>query len=82
MEDLALFYPENHHLHAFPDHPERPERVEAIRQSLEAAGLWDSRWLIEPADIPEVVLHSIHTPDHTRRVQFASQRLLEDRLYS
>lgn len=74
MEDLALFYPENHHLHASLDHPERPERVEAIRQSLEAAGLWDSRWLIEPADIPEVVLHSIHTPGHTSRVQLASQR--------
>lgn len=74
MKDLALFYPENHHLHASADHPERPERVEAIRQSLEESGLWNTNWFLGPSDIPEAVLHSIHTPGHTRRVEQASQR--------
>ncbi|NIW49891.1 MAG: histone deacetylase [candidate division Zixibacteria bacterium] len=73
MDDLIFFYPENHHLHASPNHPERPERIEAIRQSLDEAGLWDSKRLVEPVNIPESVLYAIHSHEHTERVQNASK---------
>ena len=72
MDDLILFYPENHQLHASPNHPERPERIEAIRQSLEEAGIWNRKRLVEAANIPDAVLHAIHTPEHTERVMQAS----------
>lgn len=73
MEDLLLFYPENHHLHASPNHPERPERIEAIRQKLEEAGVWDQARFVEAANIPESVLYAVHTEAHVKRVQQACQ---------
>jgi len=73
MEDLLLFYPENHQLHASPNHPERPERIEAIRQKLEGAGFWQKSKLVQAANIPETVLYAIHSTDHVERIQQASQ---------
>lgn len=73
MQDLILFYPENHEKHAHADHPERPERVEAIRQTLEAAGLWDSSALLPPTKIPEEVLYAIHERQHITHLKEASQ---------
>jgi len=74
MDDLILFYPENHNLHASPNHPERPERIEAIRQRLEEAGIWDAKRLVSASNIPESVLYAIHTPQHTERLIEASQK--------
>ena len=37
MHKLAYFYPTNHEKHAMRQHPERPERVEAIVQTLPLA---------------------------------------------
>jgi acetoin utilization deacetylase AcuC-like enzyme len=74
MDDLVLFYPENHQLHASPNHPERPERIEAIRQELEQAGVWERSKMVGPVNIPEDVLWAIHTQEHTRRIQQASQK--------
>jgi hypothetical protein len=34
MKDLALFYPKGHEAHYEAGHPERPERIEAIRYCL------------------------------------------------
>jgi acetoin utilization deacetylase AcuC-like enzyme len=74
MDDLILFYPENHQLHASPNHPERPERVEAIRQELEQAGIWERSKKVGSVNIPADVLSAIHTPEHTRRIQLTSQK--------
>jgi acetoin utilization deacetylase AcuC-like enzyme len=74
MDDLILFYPDNHQLHSSPNHPERPERIEAIRQSLEEEGIWTQYQFVQAANIPESVLHAVHTPEHTKRVQQASQK--------
>jgi len=74
MEDLILFYPENHQLHAYPNHPERPERIEVIRQKFEESGIWDHSGFVESANIPQSVLYSIHYEEHVQRVQQASQQ--------
>lgn len=73
MNEILFFYPENHEQHALPNHPERPERVEVLRDALENAGLWGDENLAKPAQVPDELLHTIHTPGHTRRLQAASQ---------
>ncbi|HKJ27716.1 MAG TPA: hypothetical protein VJ965_08765, partial [Anaerolineales bacterium] len=74
MEELKLFYPAGHQQHALPDHPERPERVEAIRRTLKEAGLWKEEALVRPMDIPKEVLYNIHDRKHTKALQAASER--------
>ena len=74
MENLVLFYPENHQLHAYPNHPERPERIEVIRQKLEEMGIWEQSGFVEAANIPQSVLYSIHSEEHVQRVKQASQQ--------
>jgi acetoin utilization deacetylase AcuC-like enzyme len=39
MDDLVFYYPQGHEGHFEAGHPERPERVEAIRTALEEHGL-------------------------------------------
>ena len=36
MEDLVYFYPRGHQAHFEAGHPEKPERVEAVRNALQA----------------------------------------------
>lgn len=74
MDDLILFYPENHQLHASPDHPERPERLFAIRQKLQEAGLWDSSVMAGPLEPTRSLLEAVHSPSHLTSLQEASQR--------
>ena len=66
MEDLVLFYPENHTAHVEHGHPERPERVEVIRQSLEDHGWWDAFPHLEPIKPAIEVLMAIHTLEYLR----------------
>lgn len=73
MKEILFFYPENHEEHAIPNHPERPARVEVLRDALRNAGLWQDDRLVGPADVPDEVLYAIHTPDHIQRIQRASQ---------
>jgi acetoin utilization deacetylase AcuC-like enzyme len=74
MSDLVIFYPEEHELHVSEGHPERPERVEAIRSALERVGIWDQVAFVQPFDIPDEILFSIHTRDHTQRLEQAGAR--------
>jgi acetoin utilization deacetylase AcuC-like enzyme len=64
MHDLVYFYPQGHEAHAEPGHPERPERVEAIRKALEQAGLWQIYPQLQPLDLPEEVLYTVHSPEY------------------
>ncbi|MDH5507111.1 MAG: histone deacetylase [Anaerolineae bacterium] len=73
MSDLALFYPQGHQAHAERGHPERPGRVEAIRETFTAAGVWDQFQHLDPAAIPEEVLHGIHEPGYLEMIKVASQ---------
>jgi len=73
MDDLIFFYPQGHEAHAEPGHPERPERVEAIRKALGDAGLWEKYPKAAPLELPEGVLHAIHTPAYLEKLESASR---------
>jgi acetoin utilization deacetylase AcuC-like enzyme len=74
MDDLVFFYPEGHEAHAEWGHPERPERVEAIRQALKEAGWWEMYRCVEPLALPQEVLRAIHTPEYLAYLETACQR--------
>lgn len=78
MRELSLFYPTGHENHHAPNHPERPERVEAIRKALSGADLWQEAFLVSPVEIPEKVLKAIHTPGHLERIRSAVNYLDAD----
>ncbi len=67
MQEMVYFYPNGHQAHAVPGHPERPERVEAIRQALESHGLWSAP--LAPLDVPADVLHAVHDQTYLERLQ-------------
>lgn len=71
MEKLAVFYPTGHELHIQPGHPERPERVEAIRQAFEGAGWWDGFALLEPIELDRQLLGKVHSPGYLSRLEMA-----------
>lgn len=70
---LELFYLEQHHRHAFPGHPECPERVEAIRTALEKAGWWQEFTFTMPMEVPDEVLESVHQKKYLENLRRASQ---------
>ncbi len=74
MEDLVYFYPEGHTAHFEPDHPERPERVEAIRTALLDAGLWDPYPKIPPITITEELLTRIHSSAYLNLLEMTCRR--------
>jgi acetoin utilization deacetylase AcuC-like enzyme len=73
MDPLVLFYPQGHEAHAEAGHPERPERVEAIREAFEEAGWWEAFPRLDPLEVNEEVLSSIHAPDYLRRLKEVSR---------
>ncbi len=74
MISLAIFYPEGHSQHFQDGHPERPERVETIRQVLQTAGIWEVSHQLSPAPLPDEVLHAIHHPTYLGRLRRACAR--------
>lgn len=74
MQPLVYFYPEGHAAHTFPGHPERPERIEAIRNALETIGWWQPYPKLEPLPLPEAVLHAIHSPAYLSVLEMACRR--------
>ena len=73
MEKIAYFYPEGHEKHSELGHPERPERVEVIRQALQAGDLWDEQALLYPIELPEDILLSVHTSDYIKYLYTSCQ---------
>jgi acetoin utilization deacetylase AcuC-like enzyme len=74
LHPIAFFYPTGHEGHSRKGHPERPERVEAIRSSLDEEGIWQKGNQVEPATLPASVLHAIHTQELLERVRSHSQQ--------
>jgi acetoin utilization deacetylase AcuC-like enzyme len=74
MHDLVYFYPEGHQAHSELGHPERPERVETIRQALDAVGWWEAYPRLEPLPVPTSLLESIHAPGYLKELQAACAR--------
>jgi acetoin utilization deacetylase AcuC-like enzyme len=73
MDKIVFFYPDGHEQHFEQGHPERPDRVEAIKQKLEAEGIWENSPKVEPIEIPEKVLNSIHAPEYQKKLRESSQ---------
>lgn len=74
LPDLVYFYPEGHAGHFAAGHPERPERVEAIRQALEAAGWWSAYPHLAPLLLLQDELALAHQPAYLEMLHQACQR--------
>jgi acetoin utilization deacetylase AcuC-like enzyme len=74
MDKLVYFYPQGHVRHYETGHPERPERVEAIKTALEENDYWAQYPKLPAQEIPEKILTSIHTREYLRVLEEACQR--------
>lgn len=74
MERLVVFYPEGHSAHALRGHPERPERVEAIRNALMESGVWENAVHALPIQPPREILEVIHNPAYLSLLEMAARR--------
>jgi len=72
MHELVFFYPINHQAHFEKGHPERPERVETMRQSFTNAGWWDIFPQLSAIEPSIEVLSAIHKMDYLRTLKAAS----------
>jgi len=73
MATFVLFYPAGHEKHFEYGHPERPERIEAIKQKLDKEGIWDKTPKLDPLEIPESVLYGVHDPDYLSSLKKACE---------
>ncbi len=74
MERIVYFYNQGHEKHYEAGHPERPERVEAIRAALEEIGYWSGFPQLPPLEIPDTVLTSIHAPGYLEILEETCRR--------
>lgn len=74
MQELALYYPQGHAAHSETGHPERPERVETIREAIQTAGWWDTCLHLEPDSLTQKVLESVHDPAYLALLEKVCQR--------
>jgi acetoin utilization deacetylase AcuC-like enzyme len=72
--DLVYYYPEGHEAHYEQGHPERPDRVEAIRTALQEAGIWDVYPKVNPQVLPEDILIAVHTPAYLNVLELTCRR--------
>ena len=69
MDDLVFYYPQGHESHFEAGHPERPERVEAIRLALEEVDLWGKYPHLQPVELPDSILHGIHAASYLESLE-------------
>lgn len=74
MAELSVFYPSGHEAHHYPGHPERPERVEVIRNALVDTGYWDGKSSFDPMPVTDEVLYAIHTESYINVLKNACGR--------
>jgi acetoin utilization deacetylase AcuC-like enzyme len=55
-------------------HPEAPERLEAIVAHLRATGLWERLDVSEPRPVEDETLELIHTPGHVASIRALAER--------
>ncbi|MEK6221743.1 MAG: histone deacetylase, partial [Chloroflexota bacterium] len=72
-EKFVYFFPEGHQKHAEPGHPERPDRIEAIKKSLNNFNLWKKYPKLKPSLIPDDVMHNVHYPEYLIALEIASK---------
>ncbi len=70
MSELGLLLDERFERHLTgPAHPERPERLRAIRRALQARGLLERCRLVEPQEAPDAWLGLVHDAAYVRHVE-------------
>ena len=74
MQELVYFYPKGHEAHFQHGHPEKPERIETIRHSLERAGWWDQFPHLEPLPLTRDFLTKVHSSDYLDELEAACAR--------
>jgi acetoin utilization deacetylase AcuC-like enzyme len=74
MDQLVYFYPDSHQEHFERGHPERPERVETIRNALESVNLWDPFTKIDPIDLTDSQLQAVHSPAYLNLLEMTCRR--------
>lgn len=67
--ELVFFYPEGHQAHYERGHPERPERVERLREAFQEADWWENYPHLEPSPVPAEVLRAVHSPGYLETLQ-------------
>ncbi len=67
--NVGIVWDERYLAHRVEDHPERPERLTAIRQALEKAGLWDRLVHIPARPATDDELLAVHTRQHIQQVR-------------
>ena len=74
MESITYFYPDRHEGHYLYAHPERPERVEAIKMGLEDIGQWEQYTHSPPLEFPPELLETVHAREYLQLLERACQR--------
>jgi acetoin utilization deacetylase AcuC-like enzyme len=74
MEDIVYFYPQGHEAHFEHGHPERPERIEAVRGALEDAGWWEDYPHLEPLPLSLDFIGTVHEPAYLALLRQASSK--------
>lgn len=74
MVDMVYFYPKGHEAHSETGHPERPERIEVIRQAMQSTGWWDPYPQLSPIELSADFLVSVHTRAYLERLKTSCQR--------
>jgi acetoin utilization deacetylase AcuC-like enzyme len=74
MEELVYFFPDGNEKHYEQGHPERPERVESIRNALKTANLWDAYQKLASVEIADEILQYIHSPAYLNLLELTCRR--------
>jgi len=74
MEELAYFYPEGHEKHYERGHPERPERVETVRNALQGEEIWDPYPKLAPITLPDEIYMSVHSAAYLNLLELTCNR--------
>jgi acetoin utilization deacetylase AcuC-like enzyme len=74
MQNLVIYYPTGHQAHFEAGHPERPERIEVVREALETAGWWEQFEKLNPSKLAQDVLAAVHSPAYLENLKLICQR--------
>ncbi|MCH7873135.1 MAG: histone deacetylase [Planctomycetes bacterium] len=75
MSEIGIVVDDRFKLHDTGDgHPERPARMDAVREGLAEAGLLDELPMIEATPVDMALVERIHTPAYLKRLEDACRR--------
>ena len=72
--NTALIWSDRFRLHDTAGYPEAPERIDALRGALEAAGMFGDRLVLEPEPASLEAVTTVHAPDVAELARDARRR--------